>query len=117
AAQPVADRVQLVVGDPEAAVERLLHGIGHGARLGHRHRAPTATGPPATEACAALSTTERMIPAPSAEPRMASAARSGCGISPPTLPRAEMTPAIARSEPFGLAAVSPSAATAPAAST
>ena len=39
---------------------------------------------------------------PSSEPRIASAARSGWGISPATLPAAFMTPAIARSDPFGL---------------
>ena len=43
------------------------------------------------------------MPIPSSEPRIASAARSGCGISPATLPAALMTPAIARSEPLGLA--------------
>ena len=54
-----------------------------------------------------------MMPAPSSEPRIASAARSGCGIRPATLPPGAMTPAIARSEPFGLAARSSSAARSP----
>ena len=40
--------------------------------------------PPST----ALSTSERMMPAPSSEPRIASAARSGWGIRPATLPAA-----------------------------
>jgi len=43
-----------------------------------------------------------MMPIPSSEPRIASDARSGWGISPATLPVAFMTPAIARSEPFPL---------------
>ena len=101
AAEAVADRVELVVGHAEAAMERLHRALGHGHRAGRlRPRRP-----PAPAARAALSTSERMIPSPSSEPRIASAARSGCGISPATLPAAFMTPAIARSEPFGLAAI------------
>ena len=53
---------------------------------------PTATAADPWAARAALSTSERMIPIPSSEPRIASAARSGCGISPATLPAAFMTP-------------------------
>ena len=43
-----------------------------------------------------------MIPSPSADPMSASTAVSGWGISPATLPAALATPAIPRSEPFGL---------------
>src|SRR5262249_26020300 len=41
---------------------------------------------------------------PSVLPSTASAARSGCGINPKTLPRAFTMPAMASCEPFGLAA-------------
>ena len=66
--------------------------------LCHGHRAaPTSTGRPASfTRAAALSTSDRRIPIPSSEPRTASLARSGWGISPQTLPRALSTPAIAR---------------------
>ena len=81
-AEPVADRVELLVGDAQPAVERLLGRL-DGSRLGHRHRAPTAAGVSAPDAArAALSTSERMMPAPSSEPRIASAARSGMGHQP-----------------------------------
>ena len=77
AAEPAADRVQLVVGHPEAVMERL-----HGS-LGHGHREPTAPDPTATwpvASCAArsaLSTSERTIAKPSSDPRIVSEARSG----------------------------------------
>jgi hypothetical protein len=99
AAQPVADGVELVVGHAETAVQRLDR------TLGHRHRDPTATAV-SFAARAALSTSERTIPKPSAEPRSASDARSGCGMRPATLPAAFITPAMARSEPFGFEAAS-----------
>ena len=99
-AQPFADRLELVVGHAETTMERLDQALRHG----HRVPAPTTTGAPAT-ARSALSTSDRTIPNPSSEPRTASDARSGCGISPATLPALFMTPAIARSAPFGLAAV------------
>ena len=85
AAEPVADRVELLVGHAQAAMERL-----HGA-LRHGHQMPTVTRRSPT-ALAALSTSERTIPAPSSEPRMASDARSGWGMSPATLPAALITP-------------------------
>ena len=106
--KPIADRLELIVGHAETAVERLEGTLGHG----HRAPAPTVTGP--FVARAALSTSERMMPIPSSEPRIASAARSGCGISPATLPAAFRTPAIARSDPLGFAASSgPAGAPAP----
>ena len=46
-----------------------------------------------------------MMPSPSSEPRTASAARSGWGIRPATLPARSMTPAIARRRAVGVAAV------------
>ena len=76
-----------------------LHG-----RLREGHRLPAPTGAPVDAARAALSTSERMIPIPSSDPRIASLARSGWGIRPATFPAALRTPAIARSEPLGLAA-------------
>ena len=79
AAEAVADGVELVVGHAETAMERL-----HGS-LGHGHRDPAATAG-SLAARAALSTSERMIPKPSSEPRIASDARSGCGMRPATLP-------------------------------
>src|SRR4029078_10403872 len=101
AAKAVADRVELVVGDAQAAVERLF---GHRRRLDRQgHRVATNVGPPARSRSAADATNEAMIPSPSADPRTASTAVSGCGIRPATLPAALMTPAIARREPFGLA--------------
>src|SRR6476661_8744997 len=65
--------------------------------------AETTAGPPAAWRSAALATNEAMIPRPSSEPRTASTAVSGWGISPATLPAVFVTPAIARSEPFGFA--------------
>ena len=60
-----------------------------GLALGHGHRAPTTAGSRAAAPTPpALSTSERMSSRPSSEPRMASTARLGCGISPATLPRA-----------------------------
>ena len=56
-----------------------------------------------------------MIPSPSSEPRTASTAVSGCGMRPATLPAALVTPAIARSEPFGFARSASSPATVPSA--
>src|SRR5688500_13211130 len=105
-AEPVTDRVQLIVGDAQAAMERLHRTLRQG------HQMPTVTRRSPT-AFAALSTSERMMPAPSSEPRMASDARSGWGMSPATLPAALMTPAMARSDPFGFAARSSSAAAFP----
>src|SRR6185295_14019443 len=108
ASEPLADRRQLLVGDPEPAVERLLGGH---RRLRDAHRAPTTTGPAARSRSAAEATNEAMIPRPSSLPRTASTAVSGWGMSPATLPAAFITPAIARREPLGLARspVSPAA--------
>ena len=107
AAEPGPDRVELVVGEPEPAVERLLArpppaddrlaATGASSAAADRDRAAGAAR------AAALSTSERMIPSPSSEPRTASTAVSGWGIRPATLPAAFVTPAIARSEPFGFA--------------
>jgi hypothetical protein len=102
AAELLADDVQLLVGDAQLAVERLgSGGLSRSSGL-QRHRAGPSIGPPASH-FAALSTSERMSCIPSSLPRIASDIRSGCGISPATLPAALQTPAIARSEPFGLA--------------
>src|SRR5439155_16067057 len=128
-AEAVANRDELVVGQPERSMEwhhgrerrpgrargsgRGVAGLG-GVALGHDHD-PTATGARSatslTGACAALdaaSTSERRIGSPSSEPSSASDARSGCGIRPATLPCALSTPAMARRLPFGFAG-SPSA--------
>src|SRR5215218_7195385 len=106
APEPLADRVELVVRDAERAVERQRRRgggrLGHGVSIRDQHQATTATGA-RFAAAAAPSTSERRIGSPSSEPSRASAARSGWGMSPATLPRALRTPAIARSEPFGLA--------------
>ena len=66
--------------------------------LGDDHRAADGGSAIAASrsARAAASTSERRIGSPSSEPRSASAARSGWGMSPATLPRAFRTPAIAR---------------------
>ena len=80
------------------------------ALIGHPRRRP---GRAAAARSAALSTSERMIPSPSSEPRTASTAVSGWGIRPATLPAALVTPAIARSDPFGLARSVSSPATVP----
>src|SRR5688500_13245105 len=99
AAETGADRRELHVGDAEALVQRHVVRGGHG----NGHRAPTSTGRAAARRSPALSTNERISSRPSSEPRMASTAVSGCGMSPATLPAAFVTPAMARSEPFGLA--------------
>ena len=101
------DRDQLLVVEAEGAVER-------DRNLGHlREPAATSVGPPAAARSPAASTSERRIGSPSAEPSSASAARSGCGMSPATFPAAFITPAMARSEPFGFAGSSESPAGVP----
>src|SRR5262249_30626617 len=73
-------------------------------RVRHRTsapRAPTRAGPPrALIHCASDSMTRR----PSAPPNRRSAARSGWGISPTTIPVRFATPAIPSNEPLGFAA-------------
>ena len=62
--------IELLVGQPETPVERLDDG---GRGLGHRHRCAHRDGAgTSTAARAALSTSERTIPDPSSEPRIAS---------------------------------------------
>ena len=70
AVQAVADRLELLVGQPEPTVERL--DVGHRRpRLGEGHRVPaSSSGRPPVEARAALSTSERMIGSPASEPRI-----------------------------------------------
>ena len=92
---------------PAAAERSSAHRAGSrpSVALGRRPAAPLPS--------AALSTSERISCMPSSVPRMASDIRSGCGISPATLPAALHTPAMARSEPFGLAGSSGSSAGVP----
>src|SRR5438309_12099482 len=115
AAEAVPDRGELVVGDAEAAVERLLAFRRTFRRDRHRQAAPTdpTARPPAACRSAALAANDAMIPSPSSEPRTASTAVSGWGISPATLPAAFVMPAIARREPFGFARSSSPPAGAP----
>lgn len=75
-------------------------------------------GPPSASALAGIqaetrSSMDRNIASPSGRPSAGSQARSGCGIIPSTLPLSLTTPAISRTEPFGLApaASAPSAPT------
>ena len=69
---------------PEPAMERLDRALGQRSSGARPRRRPAPRRPRAPR----CSTSERMIPSPSSEPRIASAARSGCGISPATLPAA-----------------------------
>jgi len=87
------DGHQLLVGQAEGAVERRGQVAGGHGRLHDRHAAALAR---------ALPTSERSSSSPSAEPRSASAARSGWGIRPHTLPRRSITPAMSRADPLGL---------------
>ena len=80
------DQRVLVVGQPECAV----------AFVGDAHYAAT----PARSSTSVRIDSNRH--SPSTEPVSASTACSGCGISPNTLRCSLQTPAMSRSEPFGL---------------
>src|ERR1700722_6004718 len=70
-------------------------GIAHGHCLPQAALAIRPSSPPAKPS---------RINRPSAEPKIASLARSGCGIRPATLRASLQMPAMLRNEPFGLAA-------------
>ena len=105
--QPVADGVELVVGDAQPAMERF------GRALGHGHRgpaAPTATEPALRRSRRALDQrpddAETVLGARGSPRTPAPDGASGRRRCRPRF----MTPAIARSEPFGLAGSSGPAA-------
>ena len=111
AAELDPDRRELLVGDargpggaarpaPSCAVAGASRPGAIGSTVTGRPRRP---GPAAEARSAADSTSERRIGRPSAEPRIPSAARSGWGIRPATLPPGASTPAIAWSDPLGFA--------------
>ena len=92
------------------ADEATLDGL---ERDGRHPGVPTRAGPAAISRSAAASTNEQMITRPASLPRTDSAARSGWGIRPATLPAGLSTPAMARSDPFGFERSSPAAARPP----
>ncbi len=110
-AELLADDLQLVVGDAELAMQgewrlrrhrldafgcgRSAGGLAVGRAVHVTHRAASQARP--------LSTSERISCRPSSRPSIGSDIRSGWGIKPATLPFLLQTPAMARSEPFGLA--------------
>ena len=105
AAEPVADRVELVVGHAEPAMERLHGSLGHGHR---EPAAPTRPRPrrsrprPLARHSRPASGRSRSRPRTRGSPRRR--ARDAASGPRRSRPRSS-TPAIARSEPFGLAGV------------
>ena len=104
AAEPLTDRVQLLVGEPERPMQRRRPASRSAGRHPERRRPSVIGRPPGAgigSAPAALGARGGLDER--AQDRQAvvraehrSAARSGCGISPATLPRAFETPAMAR---------------------
>ena len=76
---------------------------GRGSARTRRRSARAAGGAPqARTCCSTCARIDSKIRSPSVDPPRGSTACSGCGISPNTLPRSLHTPAMSRSDPFGL---------------
>src|SRR5919201_5415122 len=98
AAEPRDDVVVLVGRETEAArqVDRDL-GLSHACRLSHARRYRRRKPPSSTR----LPSRDWRINKPSVPPIALSAARSGCGMRPSTVPSSFTMPAMLSSEPFG----------------
>src|SRR5437879_3626573 len=94
AAEALDDAVVFVGGEPELAREA-ESGLGFGPRHYRLRKLPSSTRVPRSD---------WKIRSPSVPPIARSAARSGCGIRPRTVPSSLLIPAMFSSDPLGLAA-------------